>query len=118
MKLELWNLIIQNSYIDAYISRFSELSLLYLGMITYEGKKIERFIWGSTSPIQGNVIAANPDMYDSAKTLAKKLYDHGNKKGVKIVDTENKKRKERIRKTGTTNEKYEKIKGNRNSNKL
>ncbi|KAL7581886.1 hypothetical protein Lser_V15G47382 [Lactuca serriola] len=88
---ELWNLTVRNADIDAYISRFSELSLLCLGVITSEGKKIERFIWGLTSPIQGNVIAANPETFDSAKRLAKKLYDHNNKKGEKLVETEVKK---------------------------
>ena len=56
-----------------------------------EGKKIERFIWGLTSPIQGNVIAANPETFDSAKRLAKKLYDHNNKKGDKPMETKGKK---------------------------
>ncbi|XP_023753313.1 uncharacterized protein LOC111901659 [Lactuca sativa] len=91
MEQELWNLTIQKSDIDAYISRFSELSLLCPRMITSEGKKIERFIWGLIAPIQGNVIAANPNTYDSAKRLAKKLYDHGNKKGAKTGEAEVKK---------------------------
>lgn len=91
MEQELWNLTVQNANIDAYISRFSELSLLCPGMITSEGKKIERFIWGLTPPIQGNVIAANPETFDSAKRLAKRLYDHNNKKGEKPVEAEKKK---------------------------
>ena len=91
MKQELWDLTVRNSDIDAYISRFSKLSLLCPGMITSEGKKIERFIWGLTSPIQGNVIAANPKTLDSAKRLAKKLYDHNNKKGEKPAEIEGKK---------------------------
>ncbi|CAH1422256.1 unnamed protein product [Lactuca virosa] len=60
-------------------------------MITSEGKKIERFIWGLTPPIEGNVIAANPETFDSAKRLAKKLYEHNNKKGEKAGETESKK---------------------------
>ena len=94
MEQELWDLTVRNSDIDAYISRFSELSLLCPGMITSEGKKIERFIWGLTSPIQGNVIAAKPETFDSAKRLAKKLYDHNNKKGEKPADSEGKKEKD------------------------
>ncbi|KAL7587651.1 hypothetical protein Lser_V15G40250 [Lactuca serriola] len=82
LEQELWNITVQNSDIDVCITRFSELSLLCPGMITSEKKKIERFIWGLTAPIQGNVIAANPTTYDSAKRLAKKLYDHGNKRGA------------------------------------
>ncbi|KAL7616236.1 hypothetical protein Lser_V15G04375 [Lactuca serriola] len=41
MEQELWNLTVRNSDIDAYISRFSELTLLCPDMITSEGKKIE-----------------------------------------------------------------------------
>ncbi|KAL7583922.1 uncharacterized protein LOC111918058 [Lactuca sativa] len=109
MEQELWNLTVQNSNIDAYISRFNELSLLCPGMITLEEKKIERFIWGLTEPIQGNVIAENPKTFDSAKRLAKKLYDHGNKKGAKIVVAEVKKEEEN--KKGKNN----KRKGKKNS---
>ena len=43
------------------------------------------------TPIQGNVIVANPETFDSAKRLAQKLYDHGNKKGAKTAETEAKK---------------------------
>ncbi|XP_023735766.1 uncharacterized protein LOC111883676 [Lactuca sativa] len=106
---ELWNLTVQNTNINAYISRFSELSLLCPGMITSQEKKIERFIWGLTEPIQGNVIAANPKTFDNAKRLANKLYDHGNKKGAKIVEAEVK--KEEQNKEG----KNKKRKGKQNS---
>ena len=37
------------------------------------------------------MIAANPTTYDSAKRLAKKLYDHDNKKGAKAGEAEVKK---------------------------
>ena len=60
-------------------------------MITLEGKKIEKFIWGLTPPIQGNVIATNQETFDSTKRLAHKLYDHDNKKGAKTTMTEAKK---------------------------
>ncbi|XP_023755609.1 uncharacterized protein LOC111904062 [Lactuca sativa] len=83
MEQELWNLTVRNSDIDAYISRLTELSLL----------------------CPGNVTAANPENFDSAKRLANKLYDHNNKKGKKqgklkarrrvITRRENNKRKER-----------------------
>ena len=88
------------------------------GMITSEGKKIERFIWGLNTPIQGNVIAANQETYDSAKRLAKKLYDHGNKKGAKAGETEGKKEGKITRRTKTTNERDNKAKSHRKSSKL
>ncbi|CAH1451841.1 unnamed protein product [Lactuca virosa] len=90
LEQELCNLTVQNSDIDVYISRFNELVLLYPGMITSEGNKVERFIWGLTPPIQGNVIASKPETYDSAKRLAKKLYDHDDKKSTKATEGESK----------------------------
>ncbi|XP_023757311.1 uncharacterized protein LOC111905823 [Lactuca sativa] len=60
-------------------------------MNSSERKKIERFIWGLTSPIQRNVIAAKPETFDSDKRLAKKLYDHNNKNSRKPAEVEGKK---------------------------
>ncbi|XP_052622572.1 uncharacterized protein LOC128127885 [Lactuca sativa] len=91
MEQELWNLTVRNTDINAYITRFSELSLLCPDMITSEGKKIEGLVWGLTSPIQGNMIPANPETFDGTKSLAKKLYDHNNKMGEKLGETEGKK---------------------------
>ncbi|XP_023734447.1 uncharacterized protein LOC111882321 [Lactuca sativa] len=88
---ELWNLTVENSGIEAYISRFSELALLCPGMITSEGKKIKQFIWGLTPPLQGNMIAANLETFDNAKRVAQKLYDLDNEKGTKIAETKAKK---------------------------
>ncbi|KAL7586515.1 hypothetical protein Lser_V15G41321 [Lactuca serriola] len=73
---ELWNLKMKGYDIAAYTSRFDDLALLCPGMVTPESKKIERFIWGLTQPTKGNVLAAKPDTYDSAKCLAKILIDH------------------------------------------
>ena len=77
-KLEhkLWNLKMKGSDIVAHTSRFDDLALLCPGMVTPECKKIERFIWGLTQPTKGNVLAARPDTYDSAKCLARTLIDH------------------------------------------
>ena len=77
LEQELWNLTVKDSNIEAYIARFNDLALLCLEMITSKSNKVERFIWGLTPPIQGNVIAAKPATFDSAKRLAQKLYDHG-----------------------------------------
>ena len=66
----------KGSDITTYTSRFDDLALLCPGMVTPESKKIERFIWGLTQPMKGNVIAARPDTYDSAKRLAQILIDH------------------------------------------
>ena len=45
-------------------------------MVTPESKKIERFIWGLTNPTKVHVLAARPETYGSAKTLAQAIIDH------------------------------------------
>ncbi|KAL7583712.1 hypothetical protein Lser_V15G44670 [Lactuca serriola] len=73
---ELWNLKMKGSDIAAYTSRFDDLALLFPGLVTPESKKIERFVWGLTNPTKGHVLAARPDTYDSAKTLAQAIIHH------------------------------------------
>ena len=70
LEQQLCNLTMKDSDIAAYTARFSDLAILCPGMVTSESKKVERYIWGLTPPIQGNVIAANPLTFDSAKRLA------------------------------------------------
>ena len=74
---EIWNLKMKGSNISAYTSRFEDLALLCPGMVTPESKKIERYIWGLMPSTQGNVLAARPNTFDSAKCLAQTLIDHG-----------------------------------------
>ena len=57
---ELGGLTIKDSDISAYTAIFSDLAILCPGMVTPESKKVERYIWGPSPQIQGNVIAANP----------------------------------------------------------
>ena len=63
--------------IIAYTARFSDLALLYPGMVALESKKLERYIWGLTPPTQGNIITANPHTFDTDKRLAQTLANHG-----------------------------------------
>lgn len=44
LEQELWDLIINDSNIEAYTTRFNNLAILCHGIITSEGKKIKRFI--------------------------------------------------------------------------
>ena len=73
-------------------SRFDDLALLCPGLVTPESKKIERFIWGLTQPTKGNVLAARPDTYDSAKSLAQTLIDHSDDHEEATTTTEPTKR--------------------------
>ena len=56
----------EGSDIEAYTARFSDMAILCPGMITSDGKKIERLIWGLSPLIQGILIAANPTKFDNA----------------------------------------------------
>ncbi|XP_023766303.1 uncharacterized protein LOC111914829 [Lactuca sativa] len=97
---ELWNLTVKDSDIEAYTARFSDLTIMFPGMITSESKKVERFSWGLTPPIQGNVIVVDPTTFDSAKCLAQKLFDHGVQKGMMTSVTEPKKGKDNKKHSG------------------
>ncbi|KAL7608251.1 hypothetical protein Lser_V15G09700 [Lactuca serriola] len=48
----------------------------------------------------GNVITGNPETFDSAKCLAQKLYDHGNKKGTMTTETKAKKEGDKKKNSG------------------
>ena len=67
----------KGSNIATYTARFYDLALLCLRMVTPKSKKIERYIWGLTQPTKGNVLAARPTTFESAKDLAQTLIDHG-----------------------------------------
>nr|KAJ0217154.1 hypothetical protein LSAT_V11C300141710 [Lactuca sativa] len=72
----------QGSEIAAYTSRFNDLANLFLGMVPSEDKKIERYIWGLTSPLQGLVTASEPSTFDSAKQLAYQLTEQCIRQGT------------------------------------
>lgn len=100
LEQELWNLTMNCSDIEAYTARFSDLAILCPRMITSERKKVERFIWGLSTQIQGNVTDANLTTFDSAKRLAQKLIEHGIRKGIMTPITEQKKGNDKKRKFG------------------
>lgn len=84
LKQELWGLTMKNSDIAAYTARFGDLVILCPGMVPTESKKIERFIWGLSPQLQGNVIVANPLIFYSARRLAQTLVDHGVRQGFMV----------------------------------
>lgn len=62
MEQELWNLRMTGSDVAAYTTRFRDLAVLCLGMVTTESKKVERYIYGIYPQIQGNVVSENPPL--------------------------------------------------------
>ena len=78
----MWTLTITGSNIVAYTNRFSDIATLCPKMCTLESKKIERYIWGLSSLIQGNVITAKPLTFDSEKHLPQTLAGDGVRQGL------------------------------------
>ena len=82
LEQKLWNLTMAGFEIVAYTKRLSDLAALFPRMVAPESKKIERYIWGLSPQIQGNVLASNPIAFDSAKCLTQRLIDYGVRQGV------------------------------------
>src|ERR1043166_5025299 len=70
---EFWNLQMKDLEIDQYITRFNELSGLVPHLITPEGKRVDRFVYGLTPDIRRDVITSNPATMQDATVLAKQL---------------------------------------------
>ncbi|KAL7582667.1 uncharacterized protein LOC128129149 [Lactuca sativa] len=77
LEQELWGHTMVGSDITTYTNRFSDLAIIFLGMVALESKKIERYIWGLSPQIRGSVLVSKPVTFDSAKQLAQALIDHG-----------------------------------------
>ena len=84
----MWNLTMQGSDINGYTNRFNDLSVLCPGMVTPVSKKIERYIWGLSSPIQNSVTAFNPLTYESVKSVAIRMTDQAVRQGTAFSKAE------------------------------
>lgn len=73
MEVELWELKVKGTDIDSYTYRFLELALLCPGLVTPEFKKIEHYIWGLPSSIQGHVTSSKPETIQKAIQMAQEL---------------------------------------------
>ncbi|XP_071740461.1 uncharacterized protein [Rutidosis leptorrhynchoides] len=97
LEMELWNLKIQGNDITGYTKRFLELSLLCPELVTTEAKKIERYVWGLSKEIQGNVMSSKPETLQSAIRMAHNLMDqitgHENSEATTDTKTQGGKRK-------------------------
>ncbi|XP_023735632.2 uncharacterized protein LOC111883543 [Lactuca sativa] len=85
---ELWGLKIIGSDILSYTSRFNDLAILCPGMVPSERKKVERYIWGLSSQLQGSVLSSKPTTIDSAKEMAYQLIDHKASHGTVTTTSE------------------------------
>lgn len=98
LESELWNLTMRGSDIEAYTTRFNDLATLCPHLVTPDSLKVERYIWGLPSPIQGNVQASEPAMFDSDKRLAHRLVTHALRQGTRTATTDQLKTADRNRK--------------------
>ncbi|GKD61867.1 reverse transcriptase domain-containing protein [Tanacetum coccineum] len=75
LEAELWKLTVKGTDIAGYTKRFQKLSLLCSGMVPGEEKMIERYIWGLTEKIEGNVTSSRPTKLSVAIRMSHKLMD-------------------------------------------
>jgi hypothetical protein len=78
---ELWHHKMVDDGIVQYATRFHELCMLVLHMVTPDFKRIDRFIWGLVPQIQGMVTAVNHTTIQSAVQLAHNLTDQAVRTG-------------------------------------
>ncbi|GKB45950.1 putative reverse transcriptase domain-containing protein, partial [Tanacetum coccineum] len=81
LKTELWNHTMVVAGHTAYTDRFHELARLVPNLVTPEGKKIKRYVYGLTPQIQGMVAASEPKTIQKAVQLAGILTDEALRNG-------------------------------------
>ncbi|GJY43521.1 putative reverse transcriptase domain-containing protein [Tanacetum coccineum] len=88
---ELWNLTVKGTDVAVYTRQFQELSLLCPRMVSEEENKIERYIWGLSYIIQGNVTSSKPTILQDSIKMAKNLMDQ-KVRAIVIRDADNKRK--------------------------
>ncbi|XP_024964209.1 uncharacterized protein LOC112504503 [Cynara cardunculus var. scolymus] len=81
LEMELWNLEMKGDDISAYTTRFHELANLVSHLVTPEEVRIERYIWGLSPEIRGNITSANPKTIQEAVEIATKLTNNAVRSG-------------------------------------
>ncbi|GJR06499.1 reverse transcriptase domain-containing protein, partial [Tanacetum coccineum] len=81
LETELWNHAMVRAGHAAYTDRFHELARLVLHLVTLEGKKIKRYVYGLASQIQGMVAATEPKTIQKAVQIAGTLTDEALRNG-------------------------------------
>ncbi|KAJ9536030.1 hypothetical protein OSB04_un000804 [Centaurea solstitialis] len=93
----------KGSDVTTYTTRFHELAKLVPHLVTPEQNRVDRYVWGLSPVIRGNVTATDPKTLQEAVNLANRLTD--NTKIIHVLVELN-----RFRGRGT--EKYEKRREN------
>ncbi|GKE93253.1 hypothetical protein Tco_1574348, partial [Tanacetum coccineum] len=74
LETELWNHVIVRAGHAAYTDRFYELARLVPHLVTLESRKIERYMYGLASQIQGMVAATEPKTMQKAVQIFSAWY--------------------------------------------
>ncbi|GJY25663.1 reverse transcriptase domain-containing protein [Tanacetum coccineum] len=75
LETELWNHAMVEVGHAAYTNRFHELARLVPHLVTLEGKRIERYVYGLAPQIRGIVAATEPKTIQKAVQIAGTLTD-------------------------------------------
>ncbi|KAJ9536799.1 LOW QUALITY PROTEIN: hypothetical protein OSB04_un000023 [Centaurea solstitialis] len=73
LEAELWHHEMKGNDITAYTTRFHELAKLVPYLVTPEQNRVDRYVWGLSPVIRGNVTAADPKTLQEAVNLANRL---------------------------------------------
>ncbi|GKE37807.1 reverse transcriptase domain-containing protein [Tanacetum coccineum] len=81
LETKLWNHAMVGAGHAAYTDRFHELTSLVSHLVTPEGKRIERYVYGLAPQIQGMVAATEPKTIQKAMQIASTLTDEAFRNG-------------------------------------
>ncbi|KAJ9566126.1 hypothetical protein OSB04_002092 [Centaurea solstitialis] len=93
LEAELWHHEMKGNDITTYTTRFHELAKLVPHLVTPEQNRVDRYVWGLSSVIRGNVTEADPKTLQEAVNLANRLTNNAIRTGSFSSDKSKGKRK-------------------------
>ncbi|KAJ9545141.1 hypothetical protein OSB04_024848 [Centaurea solstitialis] len=93
LEAELWHHEMKGNDVTTYTTRFHELAKLVPHLLTPEHNLVDRYVWGLSPEIRGNVTAADPKTLQEAVNLANRLTNNAIRSGTFSGDKTKGKRK-------------------------
>ncbi|KAJ9536718.1 hypothetical protein OSB04_un000103 [Centaurea solstitialis] len=93
LEAELWHHEMKGNDVTTYTTRFHELARLVPHLVTPEQNRVDRYVWGLSPVIRGNVTAADPKTLQEAVNLANRLTNNAVRSGTFTSDGAKGKRK-------------------------
>ncbi|KAJ9536520.1 hypothetical protein OSB04_un000272 [Centaurea solstitialis] len=93
LEAELWHHEMKGNDVATYTTRFHELAKLVPHLVTPEQNRVDRYVWGLSPVIRGNVTAADPKTLQEAVNLANRLTNNAVRSGMFSSDSVKGKRK-------------------------